>query len=232
LSHLLVACEDDATRTFLADNLTADGHDIDVAYDTVSAIAKARVKAPDVIVCDLNGSTLQLLDHLTEHSMGIPVLGLTSEVEELPRIRLLERGCTDLMGKPFSYRELALRAKRLADPSIGRDRAVYAVNGLRVEKSARAVTVQGTEVELSQKEFALLLFLVREPTKVWTKEELLRGVWGFRSMGSTRTLDSHACRLRHKLGVHGDRFMVNVWGVGYRLVDAVEAGNVREPVAA
>ena len=58
-----------------------------------------------------------------------------------------------------------------------------------------------------------------EPTRVFTKEELLRSIWGFRSLGSTRTLDSHACRLRHKLAARGDRFVVNVWGVGYRLVD-------------
>jgi DNA-binding response OmpR family regulator len=62
--------------------------------------------------------------------------------------------------------------------------------------------------------------LAREPTKVWSKDELLRAVWGYdSSIGSTRTLDSHACRLRHKLAVQGDRFVVNVWGVGYRLVD-------------
>ena len=62
------------------------------------------------------------------------------------------------------------------------------------------------------------------PTRVFTKEELLRDVWGFRAMGATRTLDSHACRLRAKLGAAGDRFVVNVWGVGYRLVDGpVEA---------
>ena len=69
----------------------------------------------------------------------------------------------------------------------------------------------------------LLRVLAAEPTRVFTKAELLRTIWGFRSMGTTRTLDSHACRLRHKLGVHGDRFVVNVWGVGYRLVDPVVA---------
>ncbi|MEA2151556.1 MAG: two-component system, OmpR family, phosphate regulon response regulator PhoB, partial [Solirubrobacteraceae bacterium] len=78
----------------------------------------------------------------------------------------------------------------------------------------------GDRVPLSQKEFALLRTLVSDPTRVFTKEELLRSIWGFRSLGSTRTLDSHACRLRHKLAGRGDRFIVNVWGVGYRLVDA------------
>jgi DNA-binding response OmpR family regulator len=74
-------------------------------------------------------------------------------------------------------------------------------------------------VKLSKKEFALLRALAAEPTRVFTREELLRGVWGFRSLGHTRTLDSHASRLRGKLSARGERFVVNVWGVGYRLVD-------------
>jgi DNA-binding response OmpR family regulator len=84
---------------------------------------------------------------------------------------------------------------------------------------AREVRLRGRRVDLSQKEFALLQALAADPTRVFTKEELLRDVWGFRSLGTTRTLDSHACRLRQKLGGEGDRFVVNVWGVGYRLVD-------------
>ena len=87
----------------------------------------------------------------------------------------------------------------------------------------RRVAVRETDVELSQKEFALLRTLAAEPTRVFTKQELLRSIWGLRSIGTTRTLDSHACRLRHKLGVHGDRYVVNVWGVGYRLVDGPAA---------
>jgi len=89
------------------------------------------------------------------------------------------------------------------------------------------VRLRGQRVAVSQKEFALLHRLAAEPTRVWTKAELLRDVWGFRAMGATRTLDSHACRLRQKLSVRGDRLVVNVWGVGYRLVD----GQVDEAAA-
>ena len=74
-------------------------------------------------------------------------------------------------------------------------------------------------MHLAAKEFALLRALASSPTRVFTKEELLRDVWGFRAMGTTRTLDSHACRLRQKLARSGDRFVINVWGVGYRLTD-------------
>ena len=79
--------------------------------------------------------------------------------------------------------------------------------------------MRGEPVTLSKKEFALLRALAGEPTRVFTREELLRGVWGFMAMGQTRTLDSHAFRLRQKLNAAGDRFVINVWGVGYRLVD-------------
>ena len=102
------------------------------------------------------------------------------------------------------------------------------VGELEIDPVAREVRLRGVRVTLSQKEFALLRQLAAEPTRVFTKAELLRDVWGFRAFGATRTLDSHACRLRQKLSARGDRFVVNVWGVGYRLVD----GPVGEVAAA
>ena len=128
-------------------------------------------------------------------------------------------------GKPFSYGELRARLAALLwranqRPGAGRLR----VGPLELDPPSREVRLRGARLALSQKEYALLRALATEPTRVWTKDELLRTVWGYRAIGSTRTLDSHACRLRHKLGRDGDRFVVNVWGVGYRLVDGpVEA---------
>jgi DNA-binding response OmpR family regulator len=96
---------------------------------------------------------------------------------------------------------------------------VLQVGELRIDPVSRDVTVADRQIELSAKEFALLRTLASEPTRVFTKEELLRDVWGFKLMGSTRTLDSHASRLRRKLGSSGRRWVINVWGVGYRLTD-------------
>jgi DNA-binding response OmpR family regulator len=91
---------------------------------------------------------------------------------------------------------------------------------MRVDPATRRVTVDGERVELAGKEYELLLKLMTSPARVFTKEELLREVWGFRSQGRTRTLDSHASRPRRKLGCPArGRFVVNVWGVGYRLLD-------------
>jgi DNA-binding response OmpR family regulator len=93
------------------------------------------------------------------------------------------------------------------------------IGPLEVDQLSRQVWLHGEQVALSKKEFALLRALAAEPTRVYTREELLRGVWGFKTLAETRTLDSHASRLRAKLSVNGSRFVVNVWGIGYRLID-------------
>ena len=126
----------------------------------------------------------------------------------------------DDVGKPFSYQELSARVRALLRrtqrrPAMGRLR----VGSLELDPQSRQVWVRGEPVALSKKEYALLRALAGEPTRVFTREDLLRGVWEFMAMGQTRTLDSHAFRLRQKLNRSGDRFVINVWGVGYRLVD-------------
>ena len=94
------------------------------------------------------------------------------------------------------------------------------VGALEIDRLTRRVAVGGKRIDLPAKEYELLLKLASEPSRVFTKEELLREVWGFRSIGKTRTLDSHASRLRRKLArAGGGPFVVNVWGVGYRLLE-------------
>ena len=105
--------------------------------------------------------------------------------------------------------------RRVSPPPYER----VAVGDLLIDRAARRVTVRGTPVLLAAKEYELLLKLASDPARVFTKEQLLREVWGFRSLGRTRTLDSHASRLRRKLAAAGGDFVRNVWGVGYSLVD-------------
>ncbi len=90
--------------------------------------------------------------------------------------------------------------------------------GIVINRVERSVRVGDRPVDLSTKEYALLGALVKEPTRVYSKEELLRDVWGYRSLGHTRTLEAHASRLRRKLDPDEGRYVVNCWGVGYRLV--------------
>jgi DNA-binding response OmpR family regulator len=232
---LLVVEDDDATRTFLADNLTADGYELLVARCAADALRLLEAHAPDLAVVDLglpDGSGLDLLARVraadgvaSRIDPELPVVLVTGHDGELDRLRGFERGCDDYVGKPFSYPELRGRVRALLRRGAARHgrHGRLRVGELEIDPPARLTRLRGGPVELSQKEFALLRVLAAEPTRVFTKAELLRTIWGFRSMGTTRTLDSHACRLRHKLGVHGDRFVVNVWGVGYRLVDPVVA---------
>ncbi len=229
---ILVVEDDCAVRTFLADNLTADGYELHLAETVRDAVRVLEYKQPDLAILDLglpDGSGLDLLQRVREADPagsrmdpGLAVLVLTGRASELDRIRGFERGADDFLAKPFSYGELRGRVNALlrrcrARSAAGRMR----VGDLEVDPVSREVRLRGQGVKLAQKEFTLLCALAAEPTRVWTKEELLRDVWGYRSMGATRTLDSHACRLRHKLSVDGNRYVVNVWGVGYRLIDGV-----------
>ena len=235
----ILIVEDDApTRDFLADNLCADGYEPLVADCSRDGLRLLETKFPDLAIIDIglpDGSGLDLINTIrnadgvaSRVDPRVPLVVVSGRSSELDRVRGFERGADDYVCKPFSYSELRARLgalMRRADQRRGSGR--LRVGPLEVDPPSREVSLRGERVELSQKEYALLRALASEPTRVLTKDELLRTVWGYRSQGSTRTLDSHACRLRHKLGRAGDRFVVNVWGVGYRLVD----GPVREAVA-
>ena len=227
---ILVVEDHRATRTFLADNLSRDGYELletDTGADARRLIA---TRYPDLAIIDLglpDCDGLELLRFVRDADRvagridpDLPLIVLSGRTGELDRLRGFAWGCDDYVLKPFSYTELRARIDALLRrtrrrPTVGRLR----VGSLELDPLARQVWVRGERVPLSKKEYALLRALAAEPTRVFTREELLRGVWGFRSLGTTRTLDSHASRLRKKLCQAGDRYVVNVWGVGYRLVD-------------
>jgi DNA-binding response OmpR family regulator len=234
LATILVLEDDAPTRTFLADNLTADGYDLLVAETGRDALRQLETKFPDLALVDLglpDGSGLDVVARVrasdgvaSRIDPAIPIVVITGRADELDRLRGFARGCDDYVCKPFSYPELRARVEALLRRAELRRRpARLRVGDLEVDSAARVVRLRGAPITLSQKEFALVRTLASDPTRVFSKDELLRTIWGFRTLGSTRTLDSHACRLRHKLGRFGDRFVVNVWGVGYRLVDGPAA---------
>ena len=147
------------------------------------------------------------------------VLG-PAEARPDERVRAFRRGCDDYLARPFHYDELVERMKAVLRRA-GTPSSMRVVAGpLEIDRRARLVTVRGTRIELSQKEYELLLQLASDPERVFTKEELLRDVWGFRTRSRTRTLDAHASRLRRKLrGADPAAPLVeNEWGVGYRLL--------------
>jgi DNA-binding response OmpR family regulator len=233
-SHTLLLVEyNEITRTFLANNLTADGYDVLLATDAEHALRLAAHEFPDVAVIDVNGGSGRAFVRAVRAGVGgddgLAIVLLSEQADELERVRSFDCGADDLVVTPFSYVELRARIAALLRRAQMRERVrrPLRVGALSVNLSSREVRVHGESIVLSQKEFALLRTLASDATRVFSKDELLRTIWGYRATGSTRTLDSHACRLRHKLAARGDRFVVNVWGVGYRLVD----GTVPEPVA-
>jgi DNA-binding response OmpR family regulator len=237
---IIVLVEDDPVlSTFLADNLAADGYEPVVAETLRDGLRELEFRRPDLVIVDLglpDGSGLELIERVraadgiaSRIDPTVPLIVLSARAGDLDRVRAFERGADDFVPKPFSYGELRLRIAAVLRRTRRRSGlGQLRIGELELDPAGREVRLRGRRIALSQKEFALLRALATDPTRVLTKQELLRDVWGYRTLGTTRTLDSHACRLRNKLGVDGDRFVVNVWGVGYRLVD----GPVLEGVAA
>lgn len=227
---ILVAEDDATTRTFLADELAADGCELLVADTAKDALRLIETKFPDLAVLDVglpDDSGLRVIRDVrgadaaaSRIDRELPVLVLSGRAGEHDRLRAFAAGADDFMAKPFTYLELRARIHALLRRSEGRRRTGrLRIGPLELDPTSRDVRVSGRKVALTQTEFALLRVLAGAPTTVHTKADLLRTVWGFRSRSSTRTLDSHACRLRQKLSGDGARFVVNVWGVGYRLID-------------
>jgi DNA-binding response OmpR family regulator len=226
----VVVCEDDEpTLDLLCDHLTADRYRPLPAPSASDALRLCHYKQPDLLLLDLrlpDASGLDVLREIraTDGSTGrfdpdLPVVVLTGRGSEADRVRGLAEGADDYVVKPFHYPELAARVGAVLRRRQPRRVGPRRIGELFIDPSTREVRVGERRVDLANKEFALLRALAAEPTRVFGKEELLRDVWGFRSMGRTRTLDSHASRLRRKLDPAAGRFVVNCWGVGYRLIE-------------
>src|SRR3954467_3611572 len=195
---ILVVEDDPATRTFLADNLTADGYELLVADSVAAGLKLLETKFPDLALVDLglpDASGFDLLRRVREADgvasrvdPATPLVLLTGRDGELDRVRGFDRGADDYICKPFSYPELRgrvaalLRRARTRRAAGGRVR----IGDLELDGAARTARLRGAPLALSAKEFALLRMLASEPVRVFTKDELLRQIWGFRHIGTRR----------------------------------------------
>jgi DNA-binding response OmpR family regulator len=229
---VLVVEDDQATRAFLLDNLAADGFRVAGASGAGEGLRAIEVRQPSLVVLDLgleDGTGLALLDRVraadglaSRIDPDLPVIVLSGRAGDADRVRSFARGADDHVCKPFLYAELLARVRAvLRRAENRRARGVMRVGELTLDPSTRAVRLSGRRVELAAKEFALLQALAEQPTRVYRKQELLRDVWGYLSIGQTRTLDAHACRLRKKLRPAARQWVVNVRGVGYKLTEAL-----------
>ncbi len=226
----VVVCEDDdPTRELLCENLTADRFEALPARTAADALRHCRYGAPDLMLLDLALPDASGLDVLREirsadgaappFDVELPIVILSGRGEEGDRVRGLREGADEYLVKPFSYDELLIRLRNQLNRRVAPRRGPTKVGLLSVDVATRDVRIGERRIELANKEFELLRALISDPRRVFTKDELLRDVWGYQSVAKTRTLDSHASRLRRKLDPEGGRFVLNCWGVGYRLVE-------------
>ena len=222
-SPLLLAESEAATRSYLGRHLSNDGYEVLEAERSWQALDLAEREHPMLVLAD----DRDLCRRLREGAPGrrwdrdVPVIVLARErADPAERVLALEDGADDVVDRPVVYLELRARIRGLLRRRRPDAPEVLDAGDVLVDRRTRQAVVRGVPVFLPGKEFELAAALATEPRRVFTKAELLRDVWGYPGSARTRTVDSHASRLRRKLRLApGDGFVVNVWGVGYRLLE-------------
>ncbi len=227
---VLVVDDEEAIAEAVRARLQSEGFQVAVAGDGPEAIALCEQIRPDLVVLDLMLPGMDGLEvcRQIQRDRWVPVLMLTARTEEADKVAGFAVGADDYLTKPFSLRELVVRVRAIlrrmerigalpADEPI--DRA-----GLAIDQARRTVAVDGTGIQLTPLEFEILLTLARTPGVVFTREQLMDKVWGYRDYAGGRVVDSHVARIRRKLGEDGaePRFIRTVHGVGYAFREPAE----------
>jgi DNA-binding response OmpR family regulator len=222
--RILIVDDDATVSEILSRYLARDGYEVESVGDGATAVERVLAAPPDLIVLDLMLPGLSGLDvcRRVRDRGSVPIIMLTARGEESERVFGLKLGADDYVVKPFSPRELTARVDSVLRRS-GSNEAddagphVAVVGDLEVDLSARTVSVRGRPASLTGREFDLLAFFVRHPGRVFTRQELLERVWGYR-FGDTATVTVHVRRLRAKVerDPAAPDHLETVWGVGYR----------------
>jgi DNA-binding response OmpR family regulator len=222
MTTVLVVDDEHTIREVVVRYLEREGYRTLEAADGNRARELLEGDAPDLVVLDLmlpGTDGLELCRWIRSRSQ-LPVIMLTARGEESDRIVGLELGADDYVTKPFSPRELAARVRtvlRRAEPSVGENERL-SFDGLVLDGQSREVTRKGKPVRLTAKEFDLLWFLASHPRRVFSRDDLMRRIWGYSAALDTGTLTVHVRRLREKLedDPSRPRHLETVWGIGYR----------------
>ena len=210
-------------------NLENEGYSVDACYDGQSAVNMARAGNYDLIILDLmmpEKDGLEACQEIRSFST-VPIIMLTARSEGSDLLMGFESGADDYMTKPFNILELKARVRALlrrasitppAEPESG---GILRCGHIEVDEARRCASKNGVPVELTMKEFDLVLFLMKNPGKVYSRESLLDLVWGYNYQGDTRTVDVHIRRLREKLEMDPahPEYIITKWGVGYYFAD-------------
>lgn len=235
-AHVLVA-EDDAKQAELVRRyLRREGHTVTVVHDGRAAIEEARRREPDLLVLDIQMPRVDGLDvaRVLRAESDLPILMLTARSTEDDLLLGLDLGADDYMTKPYSPRELMARIRTLLRRSSARrppeappaPDPVLRVGGLTVDPARHEVTVDGRPADCTPGEFHILAALAALPGRVFSRAQLLDSVHGFDRYITTRTVDVHIMNLRKKIepDPRRPRYLVTVFGVGYKLTDGGHDG--------
>jgi two-component system, OmpR family, response regulator len=205
---------------------------VDLAYDGVAGLTKAETGSYDLIILDLmlpGLDGMEICRHVRSKSSYTPILMLTSKSSELDRILGLEMGADDYVTKPFSIKELMARVKAIFRRVEGmqnskKQEEVISAGNLVIDSSKRTVHCHDEPIDLTAKEFDLLLHFAGHPGRVYSRSQLLDIVWGYGHEGYEHTVNSHMNRLRAKIeeDPSNPRYILTVWGVGYKFSEHID----------
>jgi two-component system response regulator ResD len=220
---VLVVDDEPTIAEVVSRYLERAGYETRVAADGLAAIDAATARRPDLVVLDLmlpGIDGLEVMRRLREQDRATPVILLTAKGEESDRVIGLRLGADDYVVKPFSPAELVARVDavlRRVDTSPEHETPIE-LEDMSIDPASRRVIVRGEEVQLTQREFDVLLFLARHPGQVFSRNQLMDAVWQYSFYSDTSTVTVHIRRLRAKIEADPaqPRHIQTVWGVGYR----------------
>ncbi|WP_202080750.1 response regulator transcription factor [Caldalkalibacillus salinus] len=219
--RILVVDDEHSIVTLLQFNLEQAGYQVITAFDGEEALEKVNHESPDLMVLDLMLPKLNGIDvckELRQRQLTIPILMLTAKDEELDKILGLELGADDYITKPFSPREVVARVKailRRSQNTVVEDKPkAIEIGKLMIYEEQYEAYFRGKELDLTPKEFELLLYMAKHVGRVLTREQLLNAIWNYDFVGDTRIVDVHISHLRDKMEAS---YIKTVRGLGYKL---------------
>ena len=226
MSKVLIVEDEDAIAEIERDYLELSGFDVTLASDGKEGLDIALKEDFDIIILDIMLPGMDGFDICKEirKEKDIPIIMVSAKKEDIDKIRGLGIGADDYMTKPFSPSELVARVKahlaryeRLLTNNKP-ENEIIEIRGIKIDKTARRVVVNGEEKSFTTKEFDLLTFLAEHPNHVYTKEELFREIWDMDSIGDIATVTVHIKKIREKIeaDTSNPQYIETIWGVGYR----------------
>ena len=219
MSKILVVDDESRMRKLVRDFLTRDGHKVVEASDGMEACdIFFETNDFDCVISDVMMPRMdgwELVRQIRDYSK-VPIILLTAKAEEHDELAGFELGVDEYISKPFSPKILVARVDALLRRSgAGDDMGVLEAGLIKLDKGAHIVTIDGTPIDLSFKEFELLTYFMENAGLALSREKILDGVWNYDYFGDARTIDTHVKKLRAKMGSCGD-YIKTVWGMGYK----------------